>query len=170
MFMHHIYHTWCCGTALQKRSSLTFGKLSSSSPGFMAPQSPNGQQWSVNLKEHQNDFVGSQAAYCFFGAVASGRVCDQWGYPFQLLYKLDGVRPVDNGPSTDKPIRHQISRPMRIVAPIFLFPLASKKGLIALFCLIDNRCFTNQLHHFVRKRTRRRKIPHTGDIESLDRC
>ena len=28
--------------------------------------------------------------------------------------------------------RHRISRLMRIVAPIFLFPLASKKGLIAI--------------------------------------
>ena len=30
--------------------------------------------------------------------------------------------------------RHQIYWPLRIVAPIFLFPLASKKGLIAIFC------------------------------------
>ena len=33
-----------------------------------------------------------------------------------------------------KPGRYQISRPMRIVAPIFLFLLMSKKGLKDFFC------------------------------------
>ena len=43
--------------------------------------------------------------------------------------------------------RHQISRPMRIVAPIFLFPLASKKGLITF------------LKKFARKKQNKKKIP-----------
>ena len=41
--------------------------------------------------------------------------------------------------------RHQISRPMQIVAPIFLFLLASKKGLIA-FIFFATKNNTKKLH------------------------
>ena len=35
---------------------------------------------------------------------------------------------------------------------------------------VDNRPFTDKLHHNVKKEKKKKKILHTGDIESLDRC